>query len=104
MLSTIAKQFLMQTPQVSRSLVARTASCLYSTQQTPSESSANPENPESQQQQAKAIDPAEFKALEERLAKAEAGVLDFKDRYMRALAETENVRARMTKVMIQMGA
>ncbi len=46
----------------------------------------------------KPIDPADFKALEERLKLAEASTADFKDKYMRALAETENVRNRMIKV------
>ncbi len=47
----------------------------------------------------KQIDPAEFKALEERLKLAESSSAEFKDKYIRALAETENVRNRMVKVI-----
>jgi molecular chaperone GrpE (heat shock protein) len=42
---------------------------------------------------------AQIKTLEEKLAKSEASSADFKDRYMRALAETENVRVRMNKLV-----
>lgn len=38
--------------------------------------------------------PAEERSLEERLAAAEAEAADYKDRLLRALAETENVRRR----------
>ncbi len=40
---------------------------------------------------------SEFKELQEKLAKCENQVIDFKDRYMRALAETENTRIRLGK-------
>lgn len=49
------------------------------------------------EQPPKPIDPAEFKALEEKLKKAETDVSELKDKYVRALAETENVRNRMIK-------
>lgn len=101
LLSNIAKQFLMQT-KATKSLVNRTAACFLSTQQTttttPTESPAAETAEAQQQQQQQVIDPAEFKALEEKLVKAETSAADFKDRYMRALAETENVRTRMVKV------
>lgn len=58
---------------------------------------SNTEEPKVEEQ--KVIDPAEFKALEEKLAKSEADVMELKDKYMRALAETENVRNRMIKVI-----
>lgn len=40
---------------------------------------------------------AELKQLQEKLTKCENDLIDFKDRYMRALAETENTRIRMGK-------
>jgi molecular chaperone GrpE len=39
----------------------------------------------------------ELKALQEKLNKSQTEMADFKDRYLRAMAETENVRVRMLK-------
>ena len=39
----------------------------------------------------------EYKQLQEKLSKQEASLVEFKDRYMRALAEAENTRIRMNK-------
>lgn len=50
-----------------------------------------------QAQQQAAPSPAEFKQLQDKLAKCENDLIDFKDRYMRSLAETENTRIRLGK-------
>jgi molecular chaperone GrpE len=84
MLANLSKNILSKTQLLN---ITKSASVLLST--STSEPEAEP----------KPIDPAEFKQLEEKLAKAEASVADFKDRYMRSLAETENVRVRMNKMV-----
>jgi molecular chaperone GrpE len=58
-------------------------------------SSSNSENPAAAEQNTGGE--SEFKETKEKLAKCELDLADFKDKYLRAMAETENTRVRMRK-------
>lgn len=93
MLSNIAKSVLLK-GRLSNKLTPYTVRLVGTESSKETESGS-----ESAEAQVKPIDPAEFKALEEKLKLSESNTADFKDKYIRALAETENVRNRMIKVI-----
>lgn len=65
-------------------------SCLRNSNEQPTQDQAHTEQKSEKPE-------ADLKALEEKLSNSESQVLDFKDKYLRAMAETENVRVRMRK-------
>jgi len=75
----------------------RVSNVLFNKESTDSKTEADKAQQQEQAGKAESKEISELKVLEEKLNKCQTEMADFKDRYLRAMAETENVRVRMLK-------
>jgi molecular chaperone GrpE len=75
----------------------RISSVLFNKESTETKSEGDKAQQQDQSGKVENQESSELKALQEKLNKCQTEMTDFKDRYLRAMAETENVRVRMLK-------
>lgn len=75
----------------------RVSSVLFNQESTDAKTEADKAQQQDQAGKVESKESNELKALQEKLTKCQTEMADFKDRYLRAMAETENVRVRMLK-------
>lgn len=92
-MSILARNLVRSSLASNRTSLSQALKRYLSTSSTDSQASSPPETPT----KAPAELDAELKQLRETMSARETEAKDFKDKYMRALAEVENIRARMLK-------